>query len=130
MVFPFTFTSILPYPFSPPEEPPTRPEPEQRQSHWLRIAADNASNTTPSRARLSRPPLRVIPEETESPALLLRKRGWEPAVSPTAVVATTSNRLANGHFADDFDRRTEYEDGGKRGGGSLILSSDRCKFYI
>lgn len=108
MIFPFTFTSMLPYPFYSAPEPKRLPAPSSIQSHWLRIPAENASKSSafasPVKRRLPRPPRRVFEDDGVQPAPLQRKRGWEPA-APTAVVEPAATRRA---VVGRFDTQTQY----------------------
>lgn len=96
MIFPFTFTSLLAYPFSSQleEEEDEVPDTEPIHASWLRVAAESASAPPSSshtpRRRLPRPPRRVFDESIPSEPLQ-RKRGWEPP-SATTLAATTTTR--------------------------------------
>lgn len=109
MVFPFTFTSLIPFPFSgvtssPPQQLPTR----------VNLAATPCSDTeqseagssTSSRRRLPpRPPRRIFPDDDDDFPIpsTSRKRGWQPSVGPQPI-PTTSNRPVAG----DFDTPSKY----------------------
>lgn len=95
MIFPFTFTSLLTYPFSSQlAEEDEIPDTEPIHASWLRVAAESASappsTNHPPRRRLPRPPRRVFDDSIPSEPLQ-RKRGWEPP-STTTLAATTTTR--------------------------------------
>lgn len=109
MVFPFTFTSMLPYPFysaQEVEQPAAAPSPIQ--SHWLRVPPETASTSSafvsPSKRRLPRPPRRVFEDDGVQPVPLQRKRGWEPAAPTVVVEPATTSRPVVGRF----DTQAQY----------------------
>lgn len=130
MVFPFTFTSILTYPFSSAAEPEPPANHEPIQSHWLNIAesaSGPSSSANPPKRRLPKPPRRVIADDAPESAPLQRKRGWEPPAASSTAGATTTNRVVTGRF-DLYgypDVRYEDDDGESSAEQGELLNNQR-----
>ncbi|KAF8315318.1 hypothetical protein DL93DRAFT_2166697 [Clavulina sp. PMI_390] len=122
MVFPFTFTSMLPYPFS--SAAPVEPQPEEVQSPWLLLnmpeqpeyaLAAGSTQASPTKRRLPKAPQRVFDHDDREPVPLQRKRGWEPAAPSTVVEPATTSRSVAGRVR--FDLQSPFPENSRAGYG-------------
>jgi hypothetical protein len=115
MIFPFTFTSLLPYPFpfsgSPESRSPT-PSPSRVNFANIETAPDEFDSPRAGPSQRTLPPRasrralhahRAIENDVDVFPAISRKRGWEPSTGVHPITATTDRPVAG-----DFDTPSKY----------------------